>query len=126
MRLSIPATNRWAPVFARYVDLIADRVGALGGDPNTIEPSPFGGDRQPGQRETERCLTGKVSEVLFGCFGEFEGFVLDSCTTHTTFRSCERGIENLVLRACRDRLKITVCVDQHQKERIQKITVRCC
>jgi hypothetical protein len=123
--LSIPASNRWFPVFTRYVDLIADRVRALGGNPETIQPSPFGDGRRPEPGETS-CLTGKVSEVVFGCFGEFVGFVLDSCSSRKAFRSCERGIENLVMRACRDRLTLTVCVDQHQKDRIQKITVRCC
>lgn len=124
--LSIPPTNRWFPVFSRYVDLIADRVRALGGNPDVIQPSPFGDGQRPEPGEPASCLTGKVSEVVFGCFGEFEGFVLDACASRKAFRSCERGIEELVLRACRDRLTLTVCVDRHQKDRIQKITVRCC
>lgn len=124
--LSIPDNNRWFPVFTRYVDLIADRVRALGGNPETIQPSPFGNDPRPEPGEAHHCLTGKVREVVYSCFGEFEGFVLDSHTSHKVFHSCDRGIENLVLRACRDGLTLTVCVDQHQKDRIQKITVRCC
>jgi hypothetical protein len=39
---SIPQSDRWYPVFRRYVDEIVDRVEGLGGDPNTILPSPTG------------------------------------------------------------------------------------
>jgi hypothetical protein len=39
---SIPRHDRWYPVFQRYVDEIADRVGGLGGDPDRITPSPHG------------------------------------------------------------------------------------
>ena len=44
--------ERWYQVFSRYVGLIGDRVGALGGDPDTVEGSPTG---EPGGRGgTER------------------------------------------------------------------------
>src|SRR2546423_1843619 len=39
---SIPRHDRWYPVFQRYVDEVADRVGGLGGDPDQITPSPHG------------------------------------------------------------------------------------
>ena len=39
---SIPPANRWAPVFARYLDEIADRVRAFGGDPDKVAASPKG------------------------------------------------------------------------------------
>jgi hypothetical protein len=42
--LSIPAENRWFPVFNRYVGSIADRVRGLGGDPDLVKPSPDGTD----------------------------------------------------------------------------------
>jgi hypothetical protein len=40
----IPSGNRWSSIFARYLDQIAARVRGLGGDPNTVKPSPDGGD----------------------------------------------------------------------------------
>ncbi|WIM06096.1 MAG: protein-glutamine glutaminase family protein [Candidatus Nitricoxidivorans perseverans] len=39
---AIPAGNRWAPVFARYVAQVADRVDALGGDAGLVAPSASG------------------------------------------------------------------------------------
>lgn len=39
---AIPANNRWAPVFGKYVGQIASRVDALGGDSSKIAPSPNG------------------------------------------------------------------------------------
>jgi len=34
---SVPPDDRWYPVFSRYVGLIGERVGALGGDPSSVE-----------------------------------------------------------------------------------------
>jgi hypothetical protein len=42
---TIPQTNRWYPVFQRYLDQIAGRVQDLGGDPSLILPSPSGSGR---------------------------------------------------------------------------------
>jgi hypothetical protein len=53
--LAIPLTNRWYPVFSRYVEQVADRVRALGGDPDTIEPSPGGGGNGKPPGLTRRC-----------------------------------------------------------------------
>jgi len=39
---AIPPENRWFLVFQRYVGQIADRVGALGGDPRTVIASSSG------------------------------------------------------------------------------------
>jgi hypothetical protein len=44
---SIPPENRWSLPFRRYVTQIADRVGALGGDPGAIGPSPSGDGNPP-------------------------------------------------------------------------------
>ena len=47
---SIPVGNRWHGIFGRYVDAIVDRVRALGGDPDAVEPSPDGGEEaKPGK-----------------------------------------------------------------------------
>jgi hypothetical protein len=44
---AIPATSRWSTIFVRYLDQIAARVRALGGDPNAVNPSPDGGEGAP-------------------------------------------------------------------------------
>jgi hypothetical protein len=41
--LSIPVTDRWHPIFVRYLEEITDRVQGLGFDPDGVAPSP-GGD----------------------------------------------------------------------------------
>lgn len=43
--LSIPAGNRWHPIFALYLDQLADRVRAMGGNPDEIAPSSTGSGR---------------------------------------------------------------------------------
>jgi hypothetical protein len=40
--LVIAPDDRWAPVWERYLEEIAGRVRAFGGDPDTIAPSPTG------------------------------------------------------------------------------------
>jgi hypothetical protein len=47
---AIPPGNRWHPVFVRYLDQVADRVTALGGDPDQIGPSPTGDGAGVGSR----------------------------------------------------------------------------
>ena len=69
-------TDRWYPVFQRYLQQVGGRVTDLGGDPSTIEPSPSGEPARPKPGD-ERCVTGKVVGIIFDHFGDFEGFILD-------------------------------------------------
>ena len=73
-------SNRWCPVLIRYITYIEGRVRGLGGDPDKIPPSPNGA---PPKHEPPRDHliehTGKVSEIIYDCFGGFEGFVLCDC-----------------------------------------------
>ena len=108
-------------MFNRYVEQIGDRVGALGGNPDEIPPSPSG-DFEPHKPPVRHCVTGKVCEVVFDCWGDFEGFILDTCDERVTFKSRERGIQKLVMEALKDRLTITVCVEG-KSHRIEKIIV---
>ena len=41
---TVPAGSRWFGIFKRYVDEIAGRVRGLGGDPDSVKPSPNGGE----------------------------------------------------------------------------------
>jgi hypothetical protein len=105
----------------------------LGGDAGAIEPSPTGlpgpvdlhhkGPKGPKEERHEE-LTGKVCEVLYDCFGDFEGFVLEECCRRHAFPTRERGVGDLVLRACRERLLVSVFLCEERK-RISRIVVRC-
>ena len=104
---ALPRTDRWYPVLLRYIGQIAGRVDGLGGDSNAIPPSRLGylPTHVPVLRPCEEDLrefTGKVCEVLFDCFGDFTGFVLDDCCERRTYESRERQIGNLVLRALKE------------------------
>jgi murein tripeptide amidase MpaA len=123
---AIPATDSWSPVFARYIDQFSDKLSGLGIDPCLIGPS----QDDPGvpgrlHKPKAEAFTGKVSKVFFDCFGDFAGFVLTSCETSRHFKTTEKGICELVLRACKDRLTLTVCVHGGHDERIGEIIVRC-
>jgi hypothetical protein len=104
--------SRWAPVLERYIKYSSARLDGIGGDSSQVPASltwtpPLPGEDGDGRRH-EREMCGKVAEVLFDCHGEFEGFVLDDCCERRLVDSRERGMADLVLRACRENL--TVCV----------------
>jgi hypothetical protein len=103
---ALPKSNRWYPVLLRYIDQIAGRVEGLGGDPNAIPPNLLG--YHPGRPHHFREFTGKVTEVMFDCFGDFVGFELDDCCECEVFESREKEIGELALRALRERLNLTV------------------
>ena len=119
-------SNRWYLVLQRYISYISDRVAGLGVDPNTIPPSLSGAPITViGEKET-RSYTGKVCEVIYDCFGDFEGFVLESCCERHSFKVCEKGIGEVVLRACRERMAVTVFVGAPPQNKIRKTVIRCC
>jgi hypothetical protein len=119
----IPHHSRWYPVFHRYVSQIGGRVGAFGGDPGKILPSPEGdGGRKPPphegpEGEERRAATGKIAGLIFDRFGDFEGFVLDTEDGERKFSSRERDMEELAERAWRERLRITVWTERDEPHR---------
>jgi hypothetical protein len=133
--LSIPAANRWRKIWDRLLDQVGDRVRGLGGDPGKALPSPSGGEApgerpddggQPGQQpgdDRPDVTTGRISRILYDCFGSFEGFVLETCTGQHTFKTCEHGIEAVALEACKARLKLAV---RHDKTRVKSLAIICC
>jgi len=126
MAQGIPAGDRWAPVFTRYLAQIADKIRGLGGDPNSIVPSLDDPGPAPKPPTPEKlCVTGKVCEVIYDCFGEFEGFALASCDGVHGFCSTERGIEVVVRRAHLDGATITVCLSPGRKHHICQIILGC-
>ncbi|HXB71480.1 MAG TPA: sialidase family protein [Candidatus Acidoferrales bacterium] len=126
---SIPLTNRWYPVFHRYLDQIGGRVKVFGGDPTKILPSPTG---QPGhkrhhrhhEREERMAFTGKIAGLIFDRFGDFEGFLLDTEECEREFFSREKDIERLVERVWRERLRVTVWTECESPHRPLSIIVR--
>ncbi|HEY5030412.1 MAG TPA: hypothetical protein VIK39_18550, partial [Candidatus Angelobacter sp.] len=121
---AIPTTDSWHPVFVRYIGQLSDQIKGLGIDPDLIPPSADD-PGLPGRTGEQRdCYTGKVSEVIFDCFGDFEGFVLETCGECHRFRTTEKAIKDLALLACKERLLITVCVIRECNGRICEIIVR--
>ena len=120
--LSIPESNRWVPVFERYIGEMGDRVRALGGDPDAVPALP-GGDRPRPEAGGER---GKVRDLVYDCFGDFEGFVLETCEGRFFYRSCDRGLEEVARRACRDGSPVTVRPSPEDRRRPLRVIVHCC
>jgi hypothetical protein len=114
--------NRWYPVIERYVTEIALRVNGLGGDANAIVASSIGalpGDPQrPGKwtgsedgtyspDHYESC--GKIEELIFDRFGDFEGFRLETETgSRVAFHSRKRDLAEVVRWAWQTQLRVTV------------------
>jgi hypothetical protein len=120
---AIPAGSRWSLVFKRYVDEIAGRVRALGGDPDTIQPSPTGDGRRHRKHEKQVFYTGKICGLVFDRFGDFEGFLLDADGGERKFLSREKAMAELAERAWRERLRITVHAEAEEPHRPTSIVV---
>jgi hypothetical protein len=103
----MPTSKRWHPVFARFVEQIAERVTAYGGDPAAITPSPLGAvpwhewPQPPGHGTPHHDEHfGKIKAVVFNHFGDFEGFLLeDTHGDEWEFRSRELRVLRLVREA---------------------------
>lgn len=126
---SVPAGDRWYPVFSRYVGLIAERVGALGGDPSRVEASPAGSEgeagRKPGQeQERTEHHDGKVTGLIYDYFGDFEGFLLDVDGKEVAFHAREHQIEALARIAWHERIAITVVTCSAYSRRPLSIILR--
>jgi len=115
-------TNRWYPVLKRYISYISGRIDGLGGNADAIQPSLTGTTPAKDNRQE---FTGKICEVVYNCFGDFEGFTLSTCKQKQSFRSCEKSIEQIVLRACKDRLLVAVFTEG-EKQKIVRIVIKCC
>lgn len=117
---AIPALSRWRLVFDRYLEVLAGRVKVFGGEPMGIPPSPTGDGTPGGQHGGSGghdgngpCFSGKVSELVFDRYGDFEGFVLATAHGEHRFHSREREIAHLAERAWRERLRVTVYAGHH-------------
>jgi hypothetical protein len=126
-------TYRWRPVTERLIEYVAGRVKGSGGDPGAVPPSlqgfPGRGPRphpgphhHPGEREHER--TGKICGIIFDHFGDFEGFLLETREGEYRYASREQEILDLVQRAWRERLRLTVWSELDAPHRPLKLVLR--
>lgn len=67
---------------------------------------------------------GKVSGIVYDCYGDFEGFTLDDCGREFRFSARESEIEELVTRAWRERTHVRVIVDRAMPRRPLRIVLR--
>lgn len=112
---TIATDDRWRPVFDRYLQVLGTRLTSIGG-----EPHPDG--HQPDGQNTEEC-TGKVVSILYDCFGDFEGFVLDCCGSRHTFHAREDRIWALIQEAASRRLAVTIAKEPDDKNVVHRIAL---
>jgi hypothetical protein len=123
---AIPKQDVWYPIWLRFLGQVEDRVRAFGDDPDSVQPSPSGGETPavPVPDGADK-VEGKVSRILYDCFGDFEGFVLKTCDDERVFSSCEKHIEEVIRKACNERSQITVFMSADSRH-ISRIAVHCC
>ncbi len=119
--------NRWYPVLLRYISYLNGRIVGMGGDPGQI-PGSLGGYQPspaPGKHDREHCYTGKVMNLFYDRFGDFDGFDLrtEEGALHS-FRACEHDLEEVVYLAWVERFVITVCASEHEAHRVVSIILR--
>lgn len=124
--LSIPAGNRWRPIWNRLLKQQEDNVRGLGGNPDAIPPSPHGydGPDRPGGQPPQPCpgddkhradLTGRVGRLFYDCYGQLEGLELHMCGRNVALAACGRGIERVLLQACRHDLLVNIWLDDNSR-----------
>jgi len=109
---------------------IAHRVRFMGGDPTVIAATSDGnwqhlkpGKIEPGKTERRIEFEGKVHSLIYDRYGDFDGFVLDTEDGQRRFRTAERPIERVVLRAWAHRIRTTVIVEIDDEDRPETIVL---
>jgi hypothetical protein len=122
---TIPAENRWYPVFQRYLAQLRGRVvgGAPGEGGRPGEGGPPGMHPPHKQPEEEIGYEGKICGLRFDRFGDFEGFRLDTEDGEREFYSREKEIERLAEHAWRERLRVTVWSERHDRHRPRSVVI---
>jgi hypothetical protein len=113
---TIPQDSRWRPVFARYLDALANQITALGGNPAKIPASDSGLWPKNDYSDGAGCIIGKITGLIFDHFGDFEGFILETeCEEKFQFFSREKNMQSVAERCWAERLRVTV-VPEEQNE----------
>jgi hypothetical protein len=117
---TIKPGDRWHPVFIRYVEQLAGRVNALGGDASSVPPTQSG--IWPGllhhKKHKDSTFTGKVDGIVYDRFGDFQAFILVTREgEQRRFESHETRVHTLVQRAWEERILTTVVVRHDHPER---------
>jgi hypothetical protein len=90
-----------------------------------VEASPAGTGGEPvPEHERTHEYNGKVTGLIYDCFGDFEGFLLDDCGTELVFQAREHRIEELVRIAWRERIAITVVISAAHPRRPLSLILR--
>jgi hypothetical protein len=138
----IEPASRWRPVFDRYLEQLAGRVAALGGDPANVpatregiwpglvhepkpEPHPPGPRPHPhGSGDGLDGYTGKVRGIVYDAFGDFGGFILELRDGERhRFDSDNERVHELVRRAWEHEVTTTVVVREHDPWRPYEIVL---
>ncbi len=129
---TIPTTNRWYPVFLRYVCEFGHIIKGLGGDPTAIPPTGTGtwpgGPGSPGKPGTPggpgHGFEGKIEGLVYDRFGDFEGFILRTDGGRSvTFHSRESHVRDIADRAWAERLRVTVIPEPGDGHRFERIVL---
>ncbi|HEY5368119.1 MAG TPA: hypothetical protein VIJ75_03940 [Hanamia sp.] len=108
-------SNRWYPVLQRYILYISARIDGLGGNSASIKPSfngvPFRPKDQKKSCDEEIEYIGKVTELIYDRFGDFEGFILDTEDGGIKFKAREPEIEQVIKRAWAERIVTKIFVE---------------
>jgi hypothetical protein len=145
--------SRWYAAFIRYVELMAAKVRALGGDPWAVAPTPDGNVGLPGKGggdchgfpdpfdpgsddglgdtngfDTDpaesKSWVGKVSGLLYDHFGDFEGFSLEGHDGGSQrFFSRELAIRDLARTAWTERLVVRVLTVSANNRRVRHLLI---
>jgi hypothetical protein len=120
---SKPRDGLWASVYERYVEQIADRVDALGGNASAIVASPTGGGVPLGGKRLE--FTGRVDGLIYDHLGDFEGFLLRTDSgDEQTFHGGGERLGAIVRRAWEDRVVVTVQVNSKHLHVVEAVIFR--
>jgi hypothetical protein len=125
--LKMSPASRWYPVLQRYIAYLGARVSDLGGNPEAVPPSPLGYWEAPhaGGESDGKSYTGKITEVVFGCRGRMEGFVLrECCDRDYRFTACDEDLRTIVLQACTGRFEVTVQTGTKNPWAVHRLVVR--
>jgi len=98
------------------------RKKLAGADPGLV-PATLDDPGVPGAQECgdEIYHSGKVCEIVYDCFGDLQGFVLETCSGKQYIVSHERCIGDLAIRACKERMWVVVYMEKEGQHRIRRI-----